>query len=747
MKLNILKIIIWPKDTKKEPRILEFQPNTINLITGTSKTGKTTIIEILDYCFGSRDCTIPKIGPIRISSSWYGVLIDTIEGKKLLARRDPEQQDSTDDYYLIEGKEIEIPKHLQKNANRSFVRGVLARLAELPQVDSDFYETGSGFKSRASFGDITAFIFQPQTIVASNNTMFYQTHDEDHARKLREIFPLILGAIDSDTLIKQHRLQEVRRMIERKQRQLESIKQSFEDFKGEVRGRYIAAIELGLAKDTISSLDDADIDIFVQRLKDILLKWDNKDQVAESEVSFIGSERLSLLRKNETRLSAELSTLKIRLTQLRELSLARRSLESNLARERDRLNSVSWLSEKLEEPHYCPLCGNTAESFHQELANLKETTREVEALWDGIHIVPPMLDAEEVEVRKAIQKIEGELRQIYFEIKQIELERDNNRVSKDQQAIFIGRLEEFFATHNSITDGGTLNEEIQKLEEEEQELLKSVDYSTIAQRKEAALFLISRFAQLYGSIMQVETGDDLIQLDTSKLTIRVIGKDGKIAWLKEIGSAANWLGYHIATLLALQELFSNNSIPYVPSFLVLDQPSQTHFPDDTDEEAEHEEFEAVKRVFMSCSQAIERLKGKFQVIVTDHAGGSVVKGVENVNIVERWRKGRKLIPWHWHPAALKICIEQGSKADAALEDIMDSNFKPAILEELQLTNFNETYRITIEKSSFVEEGIYFEVKITDANPQSFGIATDYIVKGIVQSDLELSGLNIEKKQF
>ncbi|HBE76787.1 MAG TPA: hypothetical protein DDW65_03265 [Firmicutes bacterium] len=37
------------------------------------------------------------------------------------------------------------------------------------------------------------------------------------------------------------------------------------------------------------------------------------------------------------------------------------------------------------------------------------------------------------------------------------------------------------------------------------------------------------------------------------------------------------------------------SVRMRPKYAVLDQPSQTHFPDDTDKETEHEEFEAVKK--------------------------------------------------------------------------------------------------------------------------------------------------------
>src|SRR5437588_408143 len=102
MKFSLIKLIIWPRDLSKEPRVVSFAEAGINLITGSSRTGKSAIIKIVDYCLGSRTCSIPKLSPIRRSSAWYGIIIRTEEGYKLLARRDPATQESTDDYMLTE---------------------------------------------------------------------------------------------------------------------------------------------------------------------------------------------------------------------------------------------------------------------------------------------------------------------------------------------------------------------------------------------------------------------------------------------------------------------------------------------------------------------------------------------------------------------------------------------------------------------------------------------------------------------
>ncbi len=206
MKFSLAKLIIWPRDSTKEPRIITFKETGINLITGQSHSGKSAIIKIVDYCLGSRTCNIPKLGPIRRSSAWYGIIVRTEEGYKLLARRDPDDQNSTDDYMLQESTTPTFPDKPVRNANRGTINGLLARLARLPQATADFDETGSGYKGRASFGDMTSFLFQPQSIVANDRILFFETADEDHARKLREIFPLVLGAINADILVKLHRL-------------------------------------------------------------------------------------------------------------------------------------------------------------------------------------------------------------------------------------------------------------------------------------------------------------------------------------------------------------------------------------------------------------------------------------------------------------------------------------------------------------------------------------------------------------
>ena len=57
MKLYISKLYIW-FDKRVKPRIITFENNKVNVITGSSSTGKSNIYAIIDYCLlsGRSNC-------------------------------------------------------------------------------------------------------------------------------------------------------------------------------------------------------------------------------------------------------------------------------------------------------------------------------------------------------------------------------------------------------------------------------------------------------------------------------------------------------------------------------------------------------------------------------------------------------------------------------------------------------------------------------------------------------------------
>jgi hypothetical protein len=88
----------------------------------------------------------------------------------------------------------------------------------------------------------------------------------------------------------------------------------------------------------------------------------------------------------------------------------------------------------------------------------------------------------------------------------------------------------------------------------------------------------------------------------------------------------------------------------VPRFLFLDQPTQVYYPPERDVEGrldvlDDEDSTAVRRMFALLFQVVEELAPQFQVIFTDHA--DIDDERFQAAIVERWRRGPKLIPHSW----------------------------------------------------------------------------------------------------
>ena len=77
MKLDVLEVILWSKGSHP-PRRVPFKAGKVNVITGDSKTGKSAIVPIIDYCLAANHCAIPT-RTIRDACAWFGLVIDTAD--------------------------------------------------------------------------------------------------------------------------------------------------------------------------------------------------------------------------------------------------------------------------------------------------------------------------------------------------------------------------------------------------------------------------------------------------------------------------------------------------------------------------------------------------------------------------------------------------------------------------------------------------------------------------------------------
>ena len=314
MYFQLLKLILWPR-SERAPRIITFEPGMVNVITGASKTGKSAVIPIVDYCLASHKCYIP-VGVIREKCAWFGIVVDTPEGEKLLARREPGAKQSTNEMFVLEGFVVEIPTTISDgNTQDSAVRTLLDRLAGLTQLNFE-PEADPGYKSRPSFRDLVSLVFQPQNIVANPNVLFYKADSTDHREKLKSVLPYALKAITSRTIALRHQADRLARQIRKVEAEMKTIQGVTQRRLAEGRTWLTQARELGLwATHADLPQDWQGIMAALQSIAHQERRW-----VAQSITGIDGTlDALAQLRHQEQTLAAEASTHRQRLMEIKRL--------------------------------------------------------------------------------------------------------------------------------------------------------------------------------------------------------------------------------------------------------------------------------------------------------------------------------------------------------------------------------------------------------------------------------------------
>lgn len=621
----------------------------VNVITGASKTGKSAVIPIIDYCLASRHCAIP-VGVIREKCAWFGILVETAEGEKLFARREPGTQQSTSEMFVLEAVSVEVPESIaQGNFTESAARGLLDRLAGLTQLD---FEPNAefGFKLRPSFRDLTAFIFQPQNIVANPNVIFYKADANEHREKLKTVLPYALNAITSKTIALRHEKDRITRRLRKLEAELKILQN--------VSGRRIAegrtwltqARELGLsARDGIP-----------EEWGEILseLELIANQSRATMPVSAAGIENtfssLNALREREQKLGAEASTHRQRLMELKRLREGSDEYAGALKVQRERLSLSTWMRTEIEDRHEAELLfpSKTAESLGQ----LEAALVEIEGKLQAHPLATTSLDAEYQRQRTLMENVLSEITILRQEIRTYEANSDlvHEEVARTASADrFLGGLQQLLRQYDDADRSPEIEKEIAGLRTKLAELEAQIRESNIQRRLDSALDEIQQITGMIIPSLNAEWSNSPVRLDPKELTVQ-ISREGRKDYLWEIGSGANWLAYHVAITLALQIYFLKNPPSPVPALLVYDQPSQVYFPTMSKQQngerdwklTDQEDVQAVRGIFQALGKQVGAARGALQIIVLDHADQEVWGDLPGVSLVEEWR-GKKLVPLDW----------------------------------------------------------------------------------------------------
>ena len=655
MYFQIKEVILWPRKSGFSPRRIRFKTGMVNIITGASRTGKSAVTPIIDYCLGSHSCSIP-VNTIRDSCSWFGVLVSTSQGEKLFARKEPGTQQSTDEMFVKEGVTVEIPDEIPgKTDTAENVRRTLDELAGLTKLDfSSSDSVATGRSGRPSFRDMAAFTFQPQNVVANPDVLFYKADTYDHRQKLRTIFPYVLNAITPAQMAIAHELDGLLRELRRKEKELADAQEVSARWLAEIRTHVSTARELGL----IPNNEDESFskNEMLGLLKDIVTRTDHTLKVTASTLDDSVTE-LAALEKEESVISRELTTLKRRLTEMKRLKDSVGQFEHALEVQRDRLKISDWLHPQHSGSEDCPICGNSLEKAGEELNEMVAALRQIEEASGVTREIPVVFDLEMQRVDSDVKIFTEKLEAVQIRSKSL-TERSSSAKAEQYRAKkverFVGSLESSLSFYERLGEDAALATEVAGLRERVKQLQKEVSEANVNARKRAALQRVNKYAGKLLEHLDVEDPDAPMELHLDDLAVRVTGKE-RTNLLSEIGSGSNWLAYHIATILGLQQFFLSLEHSPVPQFVIFDQPSQVYFPkklagrqiEETEPDFLDEDVDAIRKAFTVFDRFVGHFKDRFQIIVLDHAPEVVWGKMPATHLVDEWRDGKKLVPMEW----------------------------------------------------------------------------------------------------
>ncbi|MEG8237904.1 MULTISPECIES: DUF3732 domain-containing protein [Acinetobacter] len=637
----------------------------LNIVTGKSSTGKSALIEIFDYCFGSGENTIPK-GVITTSASIYYVALRVSEQDMVLAR-DPDiptkaffrrveifnTTEIDSDYFNVSYFRPlgEFKKHL-----RDF-------FLDIDDVDESLVAKAYRGNRKAptpSIRSFSSFMLQHQNLVANKHALFYRFDEKEKRDQTIEHTKIFLGLVDQKFF---HLSQEKERLsteVRSLERQKETNKRTSENYKqkvGPVLSQLYALMGFKsepLALDKVlrhpqSAKDQLDEIIVTEKIDH------NSDAMTQRY------EQLKLARNQKT-------------AELRKLQRQASSIHKHIQEEERFVVNIKQFNLP-EHVHIstsvCPFCHTEKDSLRQSAEKLKQAITKVSGNLAQARPMKAKFESSLVEVQRNIEGVSNTLTELNQQI--TEIENTDEQLAKQKslyESVLMQKVKLFVLLDTlNMADDIELEKAIKELKKQLKTITDALNDYDVQKGLAEASNKVNEYMAEIGSHFEFEASYKPINLQFSFETFDLyhLTPDGEKIYLRSMGSGANWLYCHVTLFLAMHKYFAElGDKCAIPSVLFLDQPTQVYFPNfNRDNSATFEEQktqEAEQRISLNISQnidedikAVENLFSQLstycnelelnngfcpQIIVTDHADNLTLDNrVEFESLVNgnRWR--------------------------------------------------------------------------------------------------------------
>jgi hypothetical protein len=637
--MQIRSIILY--SNKGDIRRINFRLGGLSIVTGASKTGKSALIEIVDYCLGREACTIP-VGVIRDAVSWFAVLLQFQDKQYFVARRPPEEgQQYQSEVYVQTAVEVTVPsfEQLKPNSNTTALESELTALLGIsPNLNISATGQKDEIAFRINVRHTTFFILQQQDEIASRKLLFHRQGDEFVPHAIRQTLPYFVGAVAEDRLVKLNELERLRSEAEDIGRRIQEYERTVGNI-DRARDLLREAQYVGLLQHAEIPNDRASVDTLLART--VVQPLQEAPSIVDDDRDQLQRERLRLMR--------EYRDLREQIKAAEEFEREQLGFKEEVTIQAGRLRSIE-LFPTTNAADVCPVCLSKPDiptPTHLEISALLESMqkrlRPVQRQITNVREHVAGLHGRLAELRRQIDQNWIGLSAATAARKAIAEQEDSYR----RRSYVAGRISLYLQSRQELFGNEPLEEKLAmaktRIVQLEEELAK-----VEVEEQQASIFnAIGAKMSEWGKQLNLEYSTSPLRIDIRKLNVVADTSRGPVP-LDRMGGGENWVGYHLVAFAALHSHFVAEKRP-VPRFLMLDQPSQVYFPQDRpvrDEAQEPGEDEiAVSRIFNFLHSAVTALKGDFQIIVMDHA--DLREEFFQGAVIQRWRKGEALIPPNW----------------------------------------------------------------------------------------------------
>lgn len=639
--MQIRELVLYGYNGKV--RHLPFLLGQVNIISGRSKSGKSVVGDIIDYCLGGDSCNIAD-GVVRDNVSWYGLLLQFDCERVFVARKNPDKGQQTTGFCYIEvGETIEVPEKMDFSSNTN-VAGIEQALTGRLGISENLNippEGQSRLPLAANIRHALYYCFQGQDEIAAKNFLFHHQSDDFITQAIKDTLPYFLGAVSEEALALENERTLLKRKLVLEKRKLEENRYLMGGGSERAISLIGEARQVGLI-DSLMPVDYQDYHAMYEILQDAM-SWTPGKVPSNSTM-----DRLTFLQSERQKIQEDCDEIGINIENAKKFVGETMGYSGEARHQKVRLESIGLFEQLNFNPGKCPLCSGTLEQPLPSVEMIKTSIANLDKSIANVTREQPKLRSFISELEQEREKKQEILRTYESEIDGLYKQSDERKRLQDlnaRRAKVVGRISLWIESVETDMESEKQEQVIKKIEERISEIDSILDRDSVEERKQSALSRIQGNMTAWAEELKLEHCDNPYRLDMNKVTV-VVDKPERPVPLKQLGSGSNWVGVHLIAYFALQQFFINADRP-VPRFLFLDQPSQVYFPSELDEK--NIDWNEVNKMYEFIVKRTEEMKGKLQVIIVDHAEPNKDKELYKKYICENWWPiDKNLVPNDWY---------------------------------------------------------------------------------------------------